>query len=120
MGTSGKETHPRAEVLLAKPGVATEEQTAADIVETFCDHVPVQEQDLICPTTSVRQQDLMLLDAAPNVVDVGKDHVHVPKSSAGVFVQAQELAGISFERSPSTPATNRTLQQTSADNAALS
>lgn len=38
-GTS-KETRPRAEKLNARPGAATEDQTAADIVETFCEHVP--------------------------------------------------------------------------------
>lgn len=64
----------------------------------------VQEQDLICLAASVRQQDLISLDAPPIVVDRGKHHVHVTQASTGVRVQAQELAGISWERSPNTPA----------------
>jgi len=64
----------------------------------------VQEQDLICLATPVRQQDLICLDATPIVVDVGKNHVHVTKASAEMLVQAQELAGISFECSLNTPA----------------
>jgi len=38
--TSSKETRAPAEVVLAKAGAAAEEQTAADIVKTFCEHVP--------------------------------------------------------------------------------
>jgi len=64
----------------------------------------VREQDLIGLAASVQQQDLISLDAAPNVAYTGKNDVHVTKASAEGLVQAQELAGISFECSPNTPA----------------
>lgn len=88
-----------------------EPQTSSAAVETSVDLLSLSEAVEAVPAApvplaaSIQEQDLISLDAAPDVVDVGKDHVHVPRASAEVLVRAQELAGISFERSPATPAT---------------
>jgi len=111
-----------------------EPQTSSTSVETSVDLLSLSEaapvapvpplaaseQDLICLAPSVRQQDLISLAAAPDVVDGGKNqqdlisldaapnvvenHVHVTKHSAEVLVRAQPLAGISFECSQNAPA----------------